>query len=64
MAREKSRVRNAELKEKAKKPRNKRKRGRSELSRINQLARAAGMSYGKYVELELRGMVRVERSKV
>ena len=53
---------NKERAEKAR-ARRKRRKGMSELARINQLAKAAGMTYGRYVELETRAMVRVERSK-
>lgn len=64
MVRRNSKKRGQERTEKERETRRKRKKGKSELARINQLARAAGMSYGRYVELETRAKVKVERRTV
>jgi len=63
MARAHARERDKAKAEKAK-AKKKKKKEMSELARINQLARAAGMSYGRYVELETRAKVKVERRTV
>lgn len=50
-------------KEQEEKARKKKRKRKSDLAAVNERARAAGMTYGKYMAQEYAQMVRVERRK-